>query len=731
MLHLAKWIGCGEDAVTPYIHKTFTLNAPKKGEIDVTGLGFFKLWINGKSVSDELCNPSPSHYEKRDLTKFGYPIYDEIKLRIYYRHYDISDLLEDGENQITVMLGNGWYRQKERVAEGNVSFGEALKAIFAISAEDANGKQMIVSDGSETYTHSHIIYSNLFVGEIHDARLLGVQGEHYPVTVLPDAEAELTLQDCPSDRVIRTIKPELIAQKENKKIYHVKENITGRVNVLVKAAEGESVAVRCAEELYENGELNFVTAGSPHICTSGRLQIQEDIFIGDGKEHRMAPEFCWHCFQYFEIEGEGYDPIVEVIHTDLPVTSRFDSGSEALNWLYEAYIRTQLDNIHGCIPSDCPQRERLGYLGDAQVSCACAMMMLDCDKSYRKWMQDILDGQDPKTGHIQHTAPFMGGGGGPGGWGGAVVVVPYRHYRQFGDLDFVAHCYPAMVKWVSYMESRSEDHLVMREEDGGWCLGDWASVGTLNLPVPFANTCYFVDALQKMAFMADELGKPEEASLWREKAAIIKDALKRHYYDEETGSFCHGIQGADAHALYIGMNEDPRTLENLSARYQSLGYFDTGYFGTDQLVDVLFKNGYDDIAYKLLCNENEGGYLWMKRVGSTTVWEFLGRQFGEINSRCHPMFCGPARQLFTSVLGIGQPDGKSGYREVTVSPHYINGLPYADGAVTLNGKILSVKWVHEQEQIRVTICVPEGLPVTYVHGDTVKPLSAGVNEFIA
>ncbi len=731
MLHAAKWIGCDKSAVSPIIYKTFSLQNPTKGVIDVTGLGYFKLWINGKEVSDELCNPSPSNYEARDMTKFGYPIYDTVKLRVYYRNYDISDLLCDGENTLTIQLGNGFYRQTERVAEGLVSFGEALKAIFALKAEDSNGEQVILSDGSETFTHSHIIYNNLFVGEVQDLRLLGKVKQHFPVTLLPDDGVELTLQDCPSDRVIRTLTPVLLSQDGERKIYDATEGISGRVRLTVKAAAGERVTLRFAEELNEDGSLNFVSTGSLHINASGAPQIQEDVFIGDGNEHRVTLEFGWHAFRLFEVVGEGVDPVVEVIHTDLPVTSRFDSSCEALNWLYDAYIRTQLDNIHSCIPSDCPHRERLGYLGDAQVSGAAAMMLLDCDKSYRKWMQDIIDGQNLENGHIQHTAPFMGGGGGPGGWGGAVVVVPYRHYCQFGDLEWVRHCYPSMVRWVSYMESRSEDHIVMREEEGGWCLGDWASVGNMNLPVPFANTCYFADALQMMAYLAKELGEDADAVRWQQKADTVKDAIKRHYYDETTGSYCHGIQAADAHALYIGLEDDPRTIENLNARYSALGYFDCGYFGVDQLMEVLFRYGYDDTAYKLFANEGEGGYLFMKRLGFDTIWEFLGSELGGKNSHCHPMFAGPTRQLFTSILGIKQPKDSAGYKEVILSPHYIKGMEYADGALTLGGKELSVRWERQQDGILVTVVVPEGLPVTYVHGDVTKTLQSGKHEFYA
>lgn len=729
MLQQAKWIGCG-DAVSPYIHKTFSLHRPETGILEVTGLGFFELWINGKPVSDELHNPTPSQYGPRDLSKFSYPIHDELTLRIYYRRYDISALLADGENQITLLLGNGWYRQYERVGEGMAAYGEELKAIFALEVKDADGLQTVVSDGSEIYTNSHIAYSNLYIGEVQDARLLGVLGERRPVSVLPNCEAELTLQECPSDRVIRRIQPKLIYIDGARKVYDAGENITGRVALEVSAADGQEVTLRFSEEIEKNYDLNFTSTGSYCQCGSGRMQIQQDTFIGDGRIHRMKPEFVWHCFRYFEIIGEADAPVVEVIHTDIAVTSSFDSDCEALNWLYDAYIRTQLDNFHGSVPSDCPHRERLGYLGDGQVTAPAAMLLLDTDTAFRKWMQDILDGQDKSSGHTQHTAPFMGGGGGPGGWGGAVVIVPYRHYRQFGDLAWIRGIYPAMVKWISYMESRREDGLIVREEEGGWCLGDWASAGNMHLPQPFANTCYYADCLQKLSYLANQLGETRDAERFTKLAESCREAVKRHYYDPQTGSYCKGIQGADAHVLYIGMDEDKRTLENLDARYQALGYFDTGFIGTDWLCEVLFRYGKEETAMKLLTNEQEGGFLWMKRIGATTIWEYLSRQFGLGCSHCHPMFGGAVRQLFTHILGITQPENAAGYREVVIAPHFVPGLSYARGTVMLHGKELGVSWAWDEDAVRLNIMVPDGIKATFAYHGHSRKLESGVNEMV-
>lgn len=141
------------------------------------------------------------------------------------------------------------------------------------------------------------------------------------------------------------------------------------------------------------------------------------------------PWFTWHGFRYFELTNNAEPVRCEVVHSDCAVTSSFESGSEMLNWLYDAYIRTQLSNMHSGVPSDCPHIERLGYTGDGQLCCEAAMMLLDSQKFYKKWLEDISDCQSIGNGHVQHTAPFMGGGGGPAGWGGAIAVVPYEMYK--------------------------------------------------------------------------------------------------------------------------------------------------------------------------------------------------------------------------------------------------------------------------------------------------------------
>ena len=151
------------------------------------------------------------------------------------------------------------------------------------------------------------------------------------------------------------------------------------------------------------------------------------------------------------VEGETGNVLISTVHADVPVSSTFETDNDVLNWIYRAYINTQLSNMHAGIPSDCPHIERRGYTGDGQLTCHAAMSALDAKEFYRKWINDISDCQDIKTGHVQYTAPYLRSGGGPGAWGCAIVEVPYRFYKEYGDLEPAARLYPQMLEYFRFL----------------------------------------------------------------------------------------------------------------------------------------------------------------------------------------------------------------------------------------------------------------------------------------
>lgn len=701
----AKWICCDKGCESPIIIRNFFLEDFKSAVLNITGLGYFIAEINGLAVSDDYFVPVASDYERRRTEKFLYPIFDEMKHRIYYCTYDITRLLKLGENILTIQLGNGWYRQTERIAEGVTSYSDNLKAIYSIEIETQNGKVYIDSDGSEKYTDSEIVYNNLFIGEIINPN--NTAKKEKDVKIVSNPDSELCKQIGIPDRIIKTVTPKCLAKIGKKCVFDVGENISGVVRILTSANAGEQIALRFAENINEDYTLDFATTGSDYVGDSGRPQIMCDIFVSDGSRRYFQPKFVWHGFRYFEVEGDIEEAEVLVIHSATPVTASFKSSSEGLNFLYNSFIRTQLNNMHGSFPSDCPHRERLGYTGDGQLCSTAAMMMLDCKEFYKKWIEDILDCQDRKSGHIQHTAPFMGGGGGPGGWGSAIVFVPYNYYKQFGDIEILNKCYLPMCKWIDYLTTRCENGLIVKEEENGWCLGDWGTLEPIEIPASFVNTICFIKILNLLCEISELLGKKDDERFKKLSNESIC-AVKKVFFNGE--HFCKGVQGADAFAAWVGLT-DKEILDKLSKKYNELGYFDTGILGTDILLEVLFENGYFDTALNLLESEKLGSFLYMKRKNATTIWE----DWKGTCSHNHPMFGACARQIFSAVLGIKQNIGTAGYCDIEICPKIPRNLEYAKGSIkTLKGEIF-VSWKRQVDGIKFEISVPQSLKAIFKH----------------
>lgn len=649
------WICGGAGCEAPLFRRSFWLDRTERfqsARLEICGLGYFLFYINGKRISDQELMPAMTNYASVLGCETTYPVWEERSAhRCRYLSFDLLPYLKAGENVLAVRLGNGWYHQTERIAEGKFVFG-LPKLWFELTLTDADGRQEWIESDRQTLWHpGGLLKNNLFLGEVRDLRkepegwqdpgtdLSGwkpAQPVHAPETLLEE-------QTCPPDRVIRKLYPILIGEHDGRKIYDCRENIAGRVVLSCLGKKGECITVRHAEELAADGTLDFESAG-------GSDQLQQDHYICDGRIQTLHPLFCWHGFRYFETEDPCEVLCAEVIHTDVAVTSSFSCSDPVLNWLYEAYIRTQLDNYHGCIPSDCPHRERLGYTGDGQLTAETAMLLLDTKELYRKWYQDILDSQGAETGHIPHTAPFLGGGGGPGGWGCAVYQVPLAWAKIYGDDSLLVQGYDAILRWFDYMDAHSEKGLVVREEEGGWCLGDWcfpASEEKEQLPEAFINTFYYLHGLQEMMQISEKMNNKLPIR-FAEREKNVKNAFLDAYFDPETGDFCEGRAAGNAYGLALGLG-DERTKKHLVEKYEALGRFDTGIFGTSMLLEQLFSIGAGDLAVRLLTNDSEAAsFAHMKRNGATTLWErWDGRE-----SHNHPMFGACVRLLFTEILGI-------------------------------------------------------------------------------
>ena len=698
----AEWVTCESGCTSPVIKGSFFIEKPERAEITVCGLGFFRLWINGREVSEDKFVPANSQYCKRDLTAFEYPITDELSYRTYAVRYDISKFLVGGENDIRAVLGCGWFAQRKRDAEGYTKYGD-IKLCYKIDAEDRDGKlYTFVSDEKLLWRQSRVTENNIYFGEAHDMDLsdeLTARDGFKKVIKAPAHETEFFIQDCPADRVTRTIEPKKLADLGAVSVYDMGENISG-YPVVAATEDGAYITVRCSEEINADGTLNFDS------CDPGQIQCDE--YRNTKKGEECMPWFTWHGFRYFELTNNAKPVRCEVVHSDCAVTSAFESDSEMLNWLYDAYIRTQLSNMHSGVPSDCPHIERLGYTGDGQLCCEAAMMLLDSQKFYQKWLEDISDCQSTDNGHVQHTAPFMGGGGGPAGWGGAIAVVPYEMYKMYGDRETFRRYLPKILRYFDYLDSRSFGGLVCREEQGGWCLGDWCTPEPIAICEPFVNTALYVKQMLMTKEVAEAIGENETAQMLGRRIEEKRQAILNAYYSPQTGSFIGDVQGANSFATDIGLGGE-RAYENTRKKYSAADSFDTGIFGTDILTRVLFERGDANTAFRLLTSEGKGSFYNMKKQGATTIWENWD---GE-RSHSHPMFGAATRYLFSFILGITQEKKSAGYEHILIAPQIPDGLNYASGYITtVRGKI-SVTFKRTESEADFYVTVPQRARFTY------------------
>jgi len=737
MFGSAKWVTTDKIISAPLFRTEFSAENVKKAKITICGLGMFELYINGKKVSDDLLVPAFSQYCYRDLSSHYKIRQDIMSYRTYVLEYDITSYLADGANALGVMLGNGWYHLDDEECGDPTwtSYGN-LKLCYKIDIEYNNGAmQVISSDESLKYAESEITYNNIYGGERHDYSLaksgfscVGYDDSGWSVAVeSTPPECELMLQTCPPDRVVRTVNAVKIKDFGETSIYDCGEGITGYA-VVSPFENGEDVIVRYADALKADSSLDFYPSGGD------TTKLQQEVFKHTTAGEQYYPHFCWHAFRYIELTNNADIVSVNVVNSDCPVTSDFDSDNEVLNWLYKTYLRTQLDNMHCGVPSDCPHIERLGYTGDGQLCAEAVMLMTDSKEFYRKWMGDIADCQDVETGHVQHTTPFCGGGGGPAAWGGAIVVVPYVFYKTFGDKSVIEQYLPNMLKYVDYMVDHSENGLVCREETE-WCLGDWCAPMQLYKPEPhtksrvlipetYVNTVLFIKQMKMIIELANLLGKEDEVShlpqLIEKASAMVNVA----YFSPMTHCYCGDVQGANCLAIDAGLG-DEKTLQMTVEKYADRELFDTGIVATDVLPRILFESGNAQVAFDLMNSRRLPSFGYMMEHGATTLWE----DWLPERSLNHPMFGALTRYLFTYLLGISQTKDSAGFEQIVIKPCLVNGMNRASGYITTAVGKISVAYEKAGDKVNFNVVLPENSSAEFICSEFKKNLNGGRHIF--
>lgn len=690
----------------------------KRATLRVIGLGYFHCYVNGQEITEDQFLPLSTDYEARN----NHPTEECVTgHRIYVPEYDVTDLLSEGDNVLAIHFGGGWYTYD--FMWSNEKYGDP-KAIYRLVIETECGETEILSNefakvhdsfiGNYSFTEfeeqDYTKADETIVAKEYDDRAWDA------VTLATPLETDYEFTDCPADRVARTLSAVLLKEDANGKHYDCGYNMSGYPVLLIEAEAGESVEVFFSEEKNDDGtpDMNYNFGQRFKVTSDGRTRIAK-------------PLFTWFAFRYFTVRGNAKVLNVENVHTDNKITSAFRTNNETLNWIYEAYLNTQLSNMHGGIPSDCPHIERRGYTGDGQLACHAAMTTLDARAFYDKWIYDIGDCQDIYSGHVQYTAPYTRCGGGPGGWGCAIVEVPYMYYKHYGDKSHMEALYPQMLRYFDYLEAHSEGNLVASDKKGEWCLGDWCAPIQVILPAAFVNNYFYIKSMQRVIEIGRLIGRETEIPMLEKRIAERRAAVTAAYFNTWDGNFIGGMQGANAIAVDMGVG-DERTYQKLVEYYRALGRYDTGIFGTDIVTRVLFEHGDAQLAVDLMKSTDPISFDGMRVAGATTIWENWPHATWD-RSHNHPMFGAVAAYLFDYIAGIREEADKAGYGDILIAPVIVDGIDTLEATRTVPAGAVKVAYEKQNGSVAFTVTVPAGVKAEFRLGETQRALDAGENVF--
>ncbi|KPL09008.1 MAG: hypothetical protein AMS26_23425 [Bacteroides sp. SM23_62] len=689
----------------PMLRKEFTVT----GEIAsarayVTGLGFLEFYVNGQKVSQDVLVPNVTLYgEREDLGPIGAMIRDHFReYRVLYLAYEVNDLLTQGENVIGTMLGNGFYNPASYWCQGYGSprFLGQLHLVYTDGTE-----QVIVSDESWTAAKSPILMDMVYDGEHYDARLeqTGWCTPDFDDSGWENAvsrkapEGKLKAHMSPVDRVMEKLPPRTI-EKLGEGRYRVDfgEEISGWVRLQdVTGEAGHRIDIK-------------------YLCES---PVGDNSYTlkGHGPES-YAARFTWFVFREVEIsnwpgEMRPEQLMAEAVYSNVETTGHFECSNLLFNRIHKIWNRSQKDNMHGGIASDCPHRERSPYTGDGQVACVTVMHNFDSRAFYTKWIRDIFGAQNPENGYVPNGAPWQPGCGGGVAWGAAMVIMPWEFYIHYGDVDMLKENYEGMKGYVKYMLTWTGEDGIMhsqapeRENPNRWMnLGDWCAPGELP-PPEMVHTFYLWRCADLTAKTARVLDKETEASAYEQLAGKTKKAFQRRFYDQVNGTY--GPAGGNIFALKMGVpvEQYERVINSLrSDILKNDGHLDTGIFGTQFFFEVLSEHGLHELAYGAMNKMSEPGYGWWIEKGATTTWERWDGQ----GSRNHPMFGGGITWLYRHLAGMNPDPQSPGYRHIIFKPQpaaeltsasYSNKTPYGEA---------SIGWKKKGRKFSMNIRVPAG-----------------------
>lgn len=684
-----------------------------------TGLGYFELYLNGERVGEDYFAPNQTNYTKRPFLgtrtiAVEDPFNDYV---VMYLSYDLMPYIKRGANCVGAILGNGFYN----LIEYWPSMGYGTPRLFGqVEIEYTNGSRLIIpTNSSWRCTKSAITADQLYLGEHYDARL---EHKDWATADYDDSAWEnsatrrkpcgrLVPQNGPADRIIKRYAPTSITKQEDGSLLvSFPEEISGWVELKNLAlARGQKIDIKYVNESF-NGSNSYIAKG-------------------EGKESYHA-RFTWFVFSQVEIRGidnlSAEQIEAQAVSSDVASVAEFHSSNETLNGLHKAWRLTQLDNMHGSVPSDCPHRERMAYTGDGQLASVMAMHNFDVSAFYNKWIRDIR-GAQIANGYVANAAPWQPGGGGGPAWSASIAIIPWEYYMHYGDRRVLEENYKAIKDYIAWAERWIDADGVMEvKEKVRWVrLGEWISPQN-RLPHPATvHTFYYYTCVDIAAKIADVFGNNAEKEYYTALRERTIKAYHNRFYNAEERSY--GKYGPNILALRMGMADEYQQIALKHEIAEADGHFITGIIGTRYIFDMLCEMGEVDIAYSMITKRTMPSFGYWLEQGSTTLWESWEGRKGL--SKNHPMWGGGLTWIYRYLGGVKAT--APGFRSFEVAPLIPKGLDHLRYSLnTVYGKI-EVAWRIENGEFALDCTVPVGTTATIKlpYGDTTAKVGAGKYSF--
>ena len=694
-------------STVPMFRKEFHVSKTiVEATISISGLGHYELYLNGNKVGDRFLSPGWSFYEKHSL----------------YNTFDITKFLNKGKNALGAIVGNGFYNvNNERYRKLVIAYGYP-KLIFNISIKYSDGtSEHFVSDESCKVSTSPITYSSIFGGEDYDARLeksgwneVKFDDSKWKKPVLLEGNIEELIgeEDYPLKVMQEFDVQNITTSKTGKTIYDFGQNASGIISLKVKGSKGTHIRIRPDELINEDGNVTQKSGGGPFEFNY--------TLKGEGVEV-WQPRFTYYGFRYAELEIiEPKDSKIKtevlalkMLHTrnSSPTVGSFSCSDTLFNQIFEL-INWGIKSNMASVATDCPHREKLGWLEQTYLIGPSMHYNYDIHKLYKKIVNDMIDSQ-LENGLVPDIAPeyvaFTKGFRDSPEWGSASVIIPWQLYKWYGDEEVLKKAYPMMKRYVDYLQTKSEDNILSHG------LGDWFDLGPnkpgeaqLTPKSVTATSIYYYD-LQIVIKIAEMMNYNDDLEKYKTLADNVEKAFLQKFYNSETGVISTGSQTAYAMSLYTGLvpkSKKEMVFNNLVKSIKNNDYaLTSGDIGYHFLVRVLSENGRSDILYKMNNRSDRPGYGYQLKMGATSLTESWAALPYVSNN--HMMLGHLMEWFYTGLGGIYQDENSIAYGEIIIAPKPVGDIKWVNCSFNSPKGIISSEWKIEESAFNLNVEIPK------------------------